>query len=45
MGIDPAFACAQARRGVQWLQVGGDCAHLIRSADQVYAAIRDGLGK
>lgn len=39
MGADPAFACAQARRGVQWLQVGGDCAYLVRSADQLTRAI------
>lgn len=45
MGADPAFACAQARRGVQWLQVGGDCAYLIRSADQVTAAIRGELAR
>ena len=43
MGPDPDFACAQARRGVQWLQVGGDCSYLVRSADQLTAAIRQRL--
>ena len=42
MGADPAFARLQARRGVQWLQVGGDCSYLIRSAEQLTAAIRAG---
>lgn len=45
MGVDPAFACAQARRGVQWLQVGGDCGYLVRAADQMTAAVRDGLAR
>lgn len=45
MGPDPAFACRQARRGVQWLQVGGDCAYLVRSADQLAATIHEQLGR
>jgi len=40
MGADAEFACAQARRGAQFLQVGGDCAYMIRAADQLTGAIR-----
>jgi 2-keto-3-deoxy-L-rhamnonate aldolase RhmA len=43
MGVDPEHACTLARRGVQWLQVGGDCGHLVRGAEAVAAAVRDRL--
>ena len=43
MGVDPEFAVAMARRGAQWLQIGGDLGHLVRSADQVAAELRERL--
>jgi len=43
LGVDPEYACVLAGRGVQWLQVGGDCGHLVRSAEAVATAIRDRL--
>ena len=41
MGPDPQYARAMVRRGVQWLQVGGDYSYMIRSADQIRSAILD----
>jgi 2-keto-3-deoxy-L-rhamnonate aldolase RhmA len=35
MGPDPKFAFRMAQRGVQWLQVGVDCAVLIQGFDQI----------
>jgi 2-keto-3-deoxy-L-rhamnonate aldolase RhmA len=43
MGIDPRFAAALAQRGVQWLQVGGDCDYMIFAMDQLTAAIHSRL--
>ena len=42
MGIDVEYACIQARRGVQWLQVGVDFGYLIHGVDQITARIREG---
>jgi 2-keto-3-deoxy-L-rhamnonate aldolase RhmA len=39
MGPDPEYARTMARRGVQWLQVGGDYGYMIRGADQIRSAI------
>jgi 2-keto-3-deoxy-L-rhamnonate aldolase RhmA len=33
MGPDPDFAFQLAQLGVQWLQIGLDCAHLVKSMD------------
>ena len=35
LGPDPLFAFRMARRGVQWLQTGVDCAILIQGFDQI----------
>ena len=43
MPVDPEFACAQARRGVQMLQIGGDCAYLVSCAEQISSTVRGGL--
>lgn len=40
MGVDPDFARRMAGRGVQWLQVGGDCSYLVRGVDEIAAALR-----
>lgn len=44
LGANTEFGLAQVRRGVQWLQVGGDCEYLVRGMDQLFSAIRDGVG-
>jgi 2-keto-3-deoxy-L-rhamnonate aldolase RhmA len=43
MGTDVEYACIQARRGVQWLQVGVDFSYLIQGVDQTTARIRERL--
>lgn len=45
MGPDPEYACVMARRGVQWLQVGGDYGYLVNYMNQTASAIRRGLGE
>ena len=44
MPVDADFAAQQAGRGVQLLQVGGDIAYAIKSADQMVHAIHTKLG-
>lgn len=43
MGTDAAYAATMARRGVQWLQVGGDFGYLVMAMDQITASIRSQL--
>lgn len=43
MGPDPAYAVTMAKRGVQWLQVGGDFTYLIAFMDGLTAAVRSQL--
>ena len=43
MPVDAEFASLQARRGVQLLQVGGDCVYLVHCADQLVSAIHHQL--
>ncbi|RIK43927.1 MAG: hypothetical protein DCC55_04050 [Chloroflexi bacterium] len=43
MGADARFAATMVQRGVQWLQVGGDCDYMILAVDQVTAAIHSRL--
>jgi hypothetical protein len=43
MPVDPEFACAQARRGVQMLQIGGDCGYLVRCVEEISSTVRGGL--
>src|SRR5262249_37433228 len=43
MGPNPDFAVKMARRGVHWLQVGGDYSYMIKSADQITSSIRSKL--
>ena len=40
MPADPEFALLQVRRGVQWLQLGGDCGYLVAYADQLASQLR-----
>jgi 2-keto-3-deoxy-L-rhamnonate aldolase RhmA len=41
MGPDAEYARTMIRRGVQWLQVGGDYSYMIQCADQLRSAILD----
>ena len=43
MGLDFEFACAQVRRGVQWLQMGCDCVYLVHAMDQITSGVRSRL--
>lgn len=43
MGTDAHFATSMAQRGVQWLQVGGDCDYMVLAMDQITAAIHSRL--
>jgi 2-dehydro-3-deoxyglucarate aldolase/4-hydroxy-2-oxoheptanedioate aldolase len=40
MGTDATYAARMARRGVQWLQVGGDSGYLVHAIDGITAGIR-----
>ena len=40
MPVDPAFARLQAERGVQWLQIGGDCRYMVQFAEDMAASVR-----
>lgn len=40
MGPDPTYASKMAKRGIQWLQVGGDYSYMIQYANQMTAEIR-----
>ena len=44
LGTDPAFAETLAKRGVQWLQVGGDIGLLIWGVEKLWGDIRERLG-
>ncbi len=44
MGVDADYACTLNRRGVQWLQVGGDFSYLIMTIDEVTRQIRERCG-
>jgi len=43
MGPDADYAYKMAKRGVQWLQVGGDYGYLIKCMDQITASVRERL--
>ncbi|CAN5510529.1 aldolase/citrate lyase family protein [soil metagenome] len=43
MGTDAAYAATMAKRGVQWLQVGGDFGYLVMAMDQITTSIRSQL--
>lgn len=43
MPADPDFAALQVRRGVQWLQLGGDCGYLVAHAEQLSSQLRQRL--
>ncbi len=45
MGPDADYALKMARRGIQWLQVGGDCGYLINEADRIRESVRGRLGE
>ena len=40
MGLDPDYARVMVGRGVQWLQVGGDCDFLVNQMDQIASQVR-----
>jgi 2-keto-3-deoxy-L-rhamnonate aldolase RhmA len=40
MGPDSTFASKMAKRGIQWLQVGGDYSYMIQYANQMTSEIR-----
>ena len=40
---DVDFACLQAERGIQWLQIGGDCGYMVNYADDMVANVRSRL--
>lgn len=44
MGADAEYAYKMAKRGVQWLQVGGDFSYLIQYFDQITSTVRNRLG-
>lgn len=44
MGPDANYAVRMARRGIQWIQVGGDYMYLIKYTDRMMADIRSQLG-
>lgn len=43
MAVDADYACLQAERGVQWLQIGGDCGYMVKFADEMAANVRSRL--
>jgi len=43
LGTDPDYACILVRRGVQWLQMGGDCGYLVHCADWLTSSVRNRL--
>lgn len=40
MGLDADYACLMARRGVQWMQVGGDYDYMIAQMNQIASQVR-----
>ncbi|MGD2156606.1 MAG: aldolase/citrate lyase family protein [Anaerolineales bacterium] len=45
MGPDPEFAFKLAQLGVQWMQLGLDCAHLVKSFDTALATFYNDIKK
>jgi 2-keto-3-deoxy-L-rhamnonate aldolase RhmA len=45
MGVSADYAVSMARRGCQWLQVGGDYGYLVWAADTLKAAIARGTAR
>ncbi|MEP7358980.1 MAG: aldolase/citrate lyase family protein [Anaerolineales bacterium] len=43
MGVDSATAVRMAKRGVQWVQIGGDCGYLIAHMDLLRREVEAGL--
>jgi len=43
MGVSSDYAVTMARRGCQWVQVGGDHGYLVWAVDTLIAAIRAGI--
>jgi 2-keto-3-deoxy-L-rhamnonate aldolase RhmA len=43
MGADPNYAALMARRGVQWLQIGGDYGYMLAYLEQTTASVRSML--
>ena len=44
LGTDTEFASVQVGRGVQWLQMGGDLFYIVKTVDEITAAVK-GLQK
>jgi 2-keto-3-deoxy-L-rhamnonate aldolase RhmA len=45
MGVDAANAIRMGRRGVQWVQIGGDCGYMVTQMDLLNQQVREGLAK
>lgn len=45
MGPDADYAYVMAKRGIQWLQVGGDFGYLVKTAEELSFNIRKRLGE
>lgn len=43
MGADPVFGLTMIRRGVHWIQLGGDFSYLVLAMDQLTARVRKEL--
>ena len=43
MAVDVDYACLQAKRGVQWILIGGDCGYLVDYADEMASDVRSRL--
>lgn len=43
MPADADYALLQARRGVQWLQIGGDAGYMIQAVDRTVGTVRERL--
>jgi len=43
MGASVDYACTMARRGVQWIQMGGDYEYMIQFAAQMTASVKERL--
>jgi len=45
MGINPEYASAMVKRGIQWLHVGCDCTYLVHCMDWITSSVRKQIGE